>query len=49
VNAGAIQQVLVEFVELRRMAEALHGYVLSPETRTGKGVLIFVNEKATWR
>jgi len=47
-HTGAIQQALVEFVDLKRQAEALKEYALASKTHAVTGMLMLRNEKATW-
>jgi hypothetical protein len=52
INGAALQQIMLEFIDVRRLALAMKDYCLSddlPVNGPRVGVLIFRNERATWR
>jgi hypothetical protein len=52
INGSALQQIMLEFIDLKRLALAMRDYCLSddlPVDGQKVGVLIFRNERATWR
>jgi len=52
INGSALQQILFEFIDLKRLALAMKDYCLSydqPVNGQRVGVLVFRNERGTWR
>jgi hypothetical protein len=49
VNGAALQQILLEFADLKRQAEAMKEYASRPDFLTAIGILTLKNERGTWR
>jgi hypothetical protein len=48
INGAALNQILLEVIDLKRQTEAMAEYCASPNAKRATGTLTLKNERATW-